>query len=349
MEAEPSSSGLEKGIITDFAKKARSQLIKEGSFTAARALDFFVCGTINEPHLPAEGSIPNQFLCVRCDQKVLATRKHELWECPGNTLINHTHMMESEYLTSLAQEFWDTDQVLFARGLLPRDWFFFFAKCGTRERNQSVTHGSKDKKRRLTSRRGRPNRVRGRRQSRGGRRLARPPAKQRRPWHTRRQASCSTGASIPRMQNATRCAALHVHGQLQDCPRTPSLPCSISPPSPMRRPPIGSALTQGVRRTSWESVDFNACAKNHVLFASDGSGKSEDSPNTETGRIWSGHLLSTCTSATTPPSLYSKLAIWEVRCPASRRFHEPNSGEPSKFSAKSMGRRTSKFRLMRNT
>ena len=117
-----SSSGLERGIITDFAKKARSQLIKEGNFTAARALDFLVCGAINEPHLPADGSIPNQFLCVRCDQKVLATRKHELWECPGNTLINHTHMKESEYLMSMAQEFWDTDQVLFARGLLPRDW-----------------------------------------------------------------------------------------------------------------------------------------------------------------------------------------------------------------------------------
>ena len=58
-----SSSGLEKGIITDLAKKARSQLIKEGNFTAARALDFLVCGAINEPHLPADGSIPNQFLC----------------------------------------------------------------------------------------------------------------------------------------------------------------------------------------------------------------------------------------------------------------------------------------------
>ena len=31
-------------------------------------------------------------------------------------------MKDSEYLTSLAQEFSDTDQVLFARGLLPRDW-----------------------------------------------------------------------------------------------------------------------------------------------------------------------------------------------------------------------------------
>ena len=51
----------------------------------------------------------------------------------------------------------------------------------------------------------------------------------------------------------------------------------------------------------------------------------------------------TCTSTTTPPSLCSKLAIWEVRRPASRRFLEPNSGEPSKFSARSMGRRTSKI------
>ena len=59
-----SGSGLEKGIITSFAKKARSQLIKEGNFMAARALDFLVCGAINEPHLLADGSIPNQFfLC----------------------------------------------------------------------------------------------------------------------------------------------------------------------------------------------------------------------------------------------------------------------------------------------
>ena len=31
-------------------------------------------------------------------------------------------MKESDNLVTLAQEFWDTDQVLFARGLLPRDW-----------------------------------------------------------------------------------------------------------------------------------------------------------------------------------------------------------------------------------
>ena len=58
------STDMEKGTTTDFAKKARSQLIKEGNFMAARALDFLVCGAINEPHLPTDGSIPNQFfLC----------------------------------------------------------------------------------------------------------------------------------------------------------------------------------------------------------------------------------------------------------------------------------------------
>ena len=35
------SAGMEKGINTDFAKKARSQLIKEGNFMAARVLDGF--------------------------------------------------------------------------------------------------------------------------------------------------------------------------------------------------------------------------------------------------------------------------------------------------------------------
>ena len=117
----PLSTGMEKGITTDFAKKARSQLIKEGNFMAARALDFLVCGAINGPHLAADGSIPNQFFCLRCDQRTMATRQYELWECPGNSLVNHTHMKDSDHLVT-AHEFWDTDQVLFARGLLPRDW-----------------------------------------------------------------------------------------------------------------------------------------------------------------------------------------------------------------------------------
>ena len=76
-------------------------------------------------------------------------------------------MKESEHLTSLAQEFWDTDHVLFARGLLPRDWL---------------------------------------------------------------PASELAACNVVKM---------------------------------------------------WESVDFSACASNHVLFASDGSGRSRKNPQTQ--------------------------------------------------------------------
>ena len=51
--------------MTDFAKKARTQ-IREKNFVAVRALDYLVCGAVNEPHLPADGTIPCQFFCVRC-------------------------------------------------------------------------------------------------------------------------------------------------------------------------------------------------------------------------------------------------------------------------------------------
>ena len=33
----------------------------------------------------------------------LATSKHELWECPGNNLISHSHIQKSDHLVKLAQ------------------------------------------------------------------------------------------------------------------------------------------------------------------------------------------------------------------------------------------------------
>ena len=36
---------------------------------AVRELDVLVCETIDESHLPLDGSIPNQFFCVRCDKR----------------------------------------------------------------------------------------------------------------------------------------------------------------------------------------------------------------------------------------------------------------------------------------
>ena len=136
MEKSGCSAGMEKGIITDFAKKAKSQLIREEFFMAARALDFLVCGAMNEPRLPADGSIPNKFFCVRCDQRALTTKKHEWWECRSNS--NQTHVRESEQLVTLAQEFWDADQVWFARGLLPRDWLLLRERIRRMYRGQNV-------------------------------------------------------------------------------------------------------------------------------------------------------------------------------------------------------------------
>ena len=58
-------------------------------------------------------------ICLRMDPfptnfcVFVATRKHVLWECLGNRLINHTHTTKNPT---------GTDQVLFACGLLPRDW-----------------------------------------------------------------------------------------------------------------------------------------------------------------------------------------------------------------------------------
>ena len=43
-----SAAVMEMGTITDLAKKARSLLIRDNNFMAARALDFPVCGAINE-------------------------------------------------------------------------------------------------------------------------------------------------------------------------------------------------------------------------------------------------------------------------------------------------------------
>ena len=60
----PLSTGMEKGITTDFAKKARSQLIKEGNFMAA-ACAGFSCLWTHPRSSPACGWIYSQpiFLC----------------------------------------------------------------------------------------------------------------------------------------------------------------------------------------------------------------------------------------------------------------------------------------------
>ena len=72
----------------------------------------------------ARGWIDSQpsFLCSLPTREPWPPGSMNCGNVPGHRLINHTHMKESDHFVTLAQEFWDTDQVLFARGLLPRDW-----------------------------------------------------------------------------------------------------------------------------------------------------------------------------------------------------------------------------------
>ena len=104
---------MEKVILTDFATKARTQLIKERNFLAVH----WIFGSVElSTSLTClrMARFPNPLFCVRCDQKTLATREHELWECSCNNLVNHAHMKKSDHLMRLAQECQDTDQVFLA-------------------------------------------------------------------------------------------------------------------------------------------------------------------------------------------------------------------------------------------
>ena len=53
-------------------------------------------------------------------------------------------MKESDHLVTLAQKFWDTDQVLFARGLLPRDWLLSSELAECSEVRMWESSGSKE-------------------------------------------------------------------------------------------------------------------------------------------------------------------------------------------------------------
>ncbi len=113
------NSGLESGGYLFPAKKAKASLIKEGNYSAARALDFIVTGAMHDPPIPQEGPVPIEYLCNRCDWMVPATRKHCLIECLGNDLIDHPHMHKTRWVIQQALAEWDKHACLYARGIVP--------------------------------------------------------------------------------------------------------------------------------------------------------------------------------------------------------------------------------------
>ena len=78
---------------------------------AARALDFLVCEASTNLACLRMDLFPTNFSVCVAPRGPWPARKHDSWECPGNRLINHTHMKESDHFVTLAQEFGDRDRV----------------------------------------------------------------------------------------------------------------------------------------------------------------------------------------------------------------------------------------------
>ena len=116
------SSGLEDGGILQPAKAAKKSLIKEGNYAAAKAVDFLICGAIHDPEPKEDGHYKNEHLCQRCESRLPASRKHELWECPANDNIEHPHIAKSKWTVRGALVGWEKWQGLYARGILPEAW-----------------------------------------------------------------------------------------------------------------------------------------------------------------------------------------------------------------------------------
>ncbi len=101
------------------ARKAKASLIKEGNYSAARALDLIVTGAFHDPPIPLDGPGSLEHMCNRCNWSVPATRKHCLLECPGNDLIDHPHMHKTQWVKRKGLSEWDMFACLYARGIVP--------------------------------------------------------------------------------------------------------------------------------------------------------------------------------------------------------------------------------------
>ena len=114
-------SGLKEGADLHPARKAKASLIKEGKYSAAKAIDYLVCGALSDPVYGEEGP-NNEHRCQRCNTGAVATRKHELHECEANWKIDDPHIRKTNWVPKEARKQWEQCQCLYARGILPESW-----------------------------------------------------------------------------------------------------------------------------------------------------------------------------------------------------------------------------------
>ena len=86
------NASMERGIITDFARKARTQLIREREK---------LHGASNEPHPPADGSIPNHFFCVLRPEGFGHQKARIVGMSRQQSDQSRTHMKESDHFVAL--------------------------------------------------------------------------------------------------------------------------------------------------------------------------------------------------------------------------------------------------------
>ena len=103
-----------------FGERCHHRFCQEGQVSADRGEKFHGCACIGLSCLWSHQRTSRTCgwlysLSIFLSALRLATRKHELWECLSNSLINRTHVKESDHLATLAQELWDTDQMFFPR------------------------------------------------------------------------------------------------------------------------------------------------------------------------------------------------------------------------------------------
>ncbi len=119
----PHGSGITSDICLGGARRAKARLIKAGDLAAATALDYVVTGVYKDPEPSGNGeNYRTEQYCHRCGGTVLATRWHELYECPDNVHVDgedEASRAEAGKLTEEAKEKWATEACLYARGITP--------------------------------------------------------------------------------------------------------------------------------------------------------------------------------------------------------------------------------------
>ena len=111
--------GIGSHFLVEGARKAKAKLRKEGAHTAATAVDHIVTGSFFDPTPDADGNFRREHYCHRCAGRKLATRWHELYECPDNEGIDAQFQQHMAWITRGAARGWNCERCRWARGLTP--------------------------------------------------------------------------------------------------------------------------------------------------------------------------------------------------------------------------------------